>query len=523
MIDSIPIPTNEADANRWRAQSLRWRLLHGQWEHDAKDLQIRAMGNLRSDAHGPPDLSSNVFASCANELGIHYNDGVTIGREVGAEDAAALDVLTEALVKAGHAPIMQTAVIDLIGIREMFVRVSQRKDGSIMLRPVYPHYVIATGDPDAPDVPTRIEELRHRCIDGVECWTWDVLDVSNPGNPRYEVHLDGQVRTDITAKALGGSYSGSNYPYVTDGEPVLPYAMYHARVWPQMWSYSDRIEAVEGTLRSAVHWTFYGHALRNASWPQRVAIDLELASEPVDGPHGNRQEVKVDPSVVVCFRTANNGDTPSPQGGRIDSWVTSVDLLDMFEAIIRYERKVASQFGVSASDFERQEGDPRSAYALVLSSEGKVRAARGYTEGIRRGDLQLFTIVAGMLGLTGSGWTLAYPAVPDLLVIGETPAMLEDPADVNDAAAPESATPDAESVAPPIDGAPLAATALNGAQVQAAAEIVTSVASGALPRDSGVAMLIKFFQLSASDADEIMGSVGKGFTPAEPVQSVGSA
>jgi hypothetical protein len=418
MIDAAPIPASQADAARWRAQSLRWRLLHGQWAQDAKDLQVAAMGLIRTDAHGPPDLSSNVFASCCNELGIHYNDGVIIGREVGEEDPVALQALTKALVKAGHAPIMQTAVVDLIGIREVLVRVSQRKDGSIMLRPVYPHYVLASGEPDAPDVPTRIEELRHRRIDGVECWTWDVLDVSDPAFPLYQVWTDGPVRTDITAKVLGGSYSGDLYPYRTDGVPILPYAMYHARVWPQMWSHTDRIEAVDGTLRSAVHWTFFGHALRNASWPQRVAIDCELASEPVDGPNGSRQEVKVDPAVVVLFRTANNGDTPSPQGGRIDSWTSSTDLLDMFEGIIRYERKVASQFGVSASDFERQEGDPRSAYALLLSSDGKVRAARAYTEGIRRGDLQLIAIVAGMLGLTGQGWTVGYPAVPEALVMG---------------------------------------------------------------------------------------------------------
>jgi hypothetical protein len=169
-----------------------------------------------------------------------------------------------------------------------------------------------------------------------------------------------------------------------------------------------------------------------------VAIDLELASEPVDGPNGNRQEVKVDPAVVVSFRTANNGDTPSPQGGRIDSWTSSTDLLDMFEGIIRYERKVASQFGVSASDFERQEGDPRSAYALLLSSDGKARAARAYTEGIRRGDLQLIAIVAGMLGLTGQGWTVSYPAVPEALVMGAPTEVPEPEAvDANGAEIPD--------------------------------------------------------------------------------------
>lgn len=445
-----PIPSDECDARRWREQAKRRRMLHGQWAEDAKDLQRQAMGLIRSDAHGPPDLSSNVFASTCRELGIHYNDGVTIGREPGAEDPTALDAMVKALVKAGHAPIMRTAMVDLIGIREMLVRVSERPDGSIMLRPVYPDCVIAYSEPDAPDVPTRIEELRHRRIGGVECWTWDVLDVTDPMNPVYQVHRETSAtgpREDVTAIVLGGRFDGDAYPYRANGVPILPYAMYHASVWPALWGYTDHAEVVDGTLRSSVHWTFYGHALRNASWPQRVAIDLQLSAASVDGESGNRQEIKVDPATVLQMHTRNDGDVAAPQGGRIDSWTTAIDLLDMFEGIIRYERKVATGAGVSASDFERQEGDPRSAYALLLSSDGKVRAARAYTEGIRRGDLQLLTIVAAIKGLPADGWTIAYPAVPDALIMGEStvpepgdapePPIAQDPAE--DAAEEESA------------------------------------------------------------------------------------
>lgn len=61
---------------------------------------------------------------------------------------------------------------------------------------------------------------------------------------------------------------------------------------------------------------------------------------------------------------------------------------------------------------------------------------------------------------------------------------------------------------------PASNTALNGAQVQAAQGIVVDVAAGKLPRSTGVAMLIEFFNLPSDKAEKIMGEVGRGFTPA---------
>lgn len=55
-------------------------------------------------------------------------------------------------------------------------------------------------------------------------------------------------------------------------------------------------------------------------------------------------------------------------------------------------------------------------------------------------------------------------------------------------------------------GAPKAQdTALNGAQVTSAIEIVKSVHRGELPRESGLAMLAEFFNLSPESAEKIMG------------------
>lgn len=57
-------------------------------------------------------------------------------------------------------------------------------------------------------------------------------------------------------------------------------------------------------------------------------------------------------------------------------------------------------------------------------------------------------------------------------------------------------------------------SALNGAQVQAATDVITRVAMGQLPRETGVAMLTAFFPLTKEQAELVMGTVGRGFEPA---------
>jgi hypothetical protein len=80
-------------------------------------------------------------------------------------------------------------------------------------------------------------------------------------------------------------------------------------------------------------------------------------------------------------------------------------------------------------------------------------------------------------------------------------------AETPEAAAPEESVAAAATSA----GVPASAVAMNGAQVQAAQGIVTSVAKGELPRETGVAMLIQFFNMPPDAADAMMGEVGRSF------------
>jgi hypothetical protein len=98
--------------------------------------------------------------------------------------------------------------------------------------------------------------------------------------------------------------------------------------------------------------------------------------------------------------------------------------------------------------------------------------------------------------------------------------------------APDAAQPGADAPQGTTEGAPATdaptspgaaqdiqtteATVLNGAQVTAAASIVQQVTAGELPRDSGVAMLQAFFNLTPEKAEQVMGSAGNPKVPTTP-------
>lgn len=70
---------------------------------------------------------------------------------------------------------------------------------------------------------------------------------------------------------------------------------------------------------------------------------------------------------------------------------------------------------------------------------------------------------------------------------------------------------------PQVDGeaVDVQATALNGAQVTSMVEVVQAVASGALPRMSGVRILMRAFQMTEAEANQLMGDSGTDdFSPA---------
>lgn len=425
-----PMPEDSEDVARWVETSRRRKIMTGRWEGLARDRLREHLGAVRQDAIGRPDLSSNVLKAACNELGIHHDDGAVL-----TGDDPGVQLLQAELDRAGWSPMAQTWVRELIACREMLVRVHVPPDPAepVMLRQVYPDTVTACASPDSPATPYEVEEVRWREGYG---WTWDCISIEGAEEsdeevdptderrrPYYRV-LTGDRRTDITAEVLGGDFSGPNYPYRdSTGRPILPYVLYHAAVGNSLWRYTDGMELVEGTLNASTLWTHFAHGLRNAAWPQRYIIDGQIAGVMPDANNGARVEVVADPSVVIQIETVSADGNVSGRTAQAGSFDVAFDAEAAFDAAIRYERKVAvNSGGISSSDVERMEGDPRSGLALALSTDGKTRAARRYTEAIRRGDVQLARVVACMLNrqrgmaLPESGFGVTYPGVPESMI-----------------------------------------------------------------------------------------------------------
>lgn len=100
-----------------------------------------------------------------------------------------------------------------------------------------------------------------------------------------------------------------------------------------------------------------------------------------------------------------------------------------------------------------------------------------------------------------------FGSLPDL---GDLPEG-DDPGEEGDAPAPTTIDAPAAAEGAPAPTGKLADAALSGGQITSALEIVAKVAAGDLPRESGLAMLEVFFQLSGEAAAKVMGPVGESF------------
>ena len=386
---SIPPPPKDADeAQRVEHTRLRRRLLYSQYEPDL-DARIRqAVGNVKAEAWKPIDLTANPYLSIWQQTAVRYDLAPEVATLAGSEPVA------EALVEAGAWPLMQRVQRDTMGLREMLLRVSVADgSGEVVVRPVFPDMVSIETDPREPTRPVKIKEWLH---DPKHGWVRHVYDISRPASPSYlAAKPDGSL---VSAQVLGGTFDGEAYPFrKSDGTPILPFVLYHAAQAATVFDAYTMREVVEGSLMLGIYLTFFGHVLRDASWPQRYVIGARvLGAESVDG-EGNvlagRREVVTDPATLLEMEPDPNG-SGQPMVGQ---WNASADPAKMLEAISMYERRVLTLAGIEAPDVTRQDADIRSGYSLAVSREQVRTLQRVYEPQFRRGDLQLCAVSATLL------------------------------------------------------------------------------------------------------------------------------
>lgn len=396
---------------RWVHQRQRARMVEGTWQTDAESwLKLEMRSSERTEHMGTVDISKCLVRDANIQTAtLHAQDPV-----LSADDVPALERFRGAIGQAGLWPLMATAQVMIDTQREGLVRVDVIPDhhgaeGSRRLnyRHVRADLLDVTGyeNPDDPSEILGFEEYRRRERGGKVAWYRDVLDVRDPMNPVYKV-LDMQGNDASAAfletpDGVKGSLSGENYPFrLRDGRPVLPGAFFHAGKTSKTWDPFYGVELIVATLKTAVYWTFWGHCVLDASWPQRNGIDLQPAggvrsSTDKDAPRTAR--IPTDPANILLWRSTGG------KSGTLFQFDPASDPKALGEALRAYQSDALLSWGITDPSAHRTSSNPRSGYAISLSNEAKREAQRKAAPQYRRSTLQLLKVSAAMWNRWGRG------------------------------------------------------------------------------------------------------------------------
>ena len=414
-IPEPPTPQDPRTIARWKHTRRRRKLLYGDWLDLLNDSLKVAIGDVRKAAWGIPDGSSNVFAQSTRAVAVLY-DRPPEARHKETERGAPL---LEAIDRSGLWEMMQCVQRDTIGMREMFLRVDVDGEGDaaeLVFTPVPPDLIDARATAARPEEPVWIREAVLRWKDGEPFWTWDEYDIRDAGAPTFRI-LAADGKEDVTAAWLTPEEVAAGYYWLDENDaPFLPYSIYHARKTGQLFDAWDGSEIVEGTLNVAVLLTFFLHAVKFGSWPQRWIAGARIAGEQLaedDEGEGQRREIIVDPAVILELEPHEPG-IPVQTG----QWAVSIDTKDLQEAIALYERRVAASGGINPADIQRVAGDARGGYAIAITYEAQRAAARRFAPTFARSDERTLRLAGLLWNLaTGAdvpttGWRVTYAAVP---------------------------------------------------------------------------------------------------------------
>ena len=417
--DVPPLPGQDDEKRRTHSR-LRRRLLEGQWKQDLENKARAFFPPQTVSRFGNLDISRNLFATITKQLAVQYDVPPRVDHAGADVDEFAGRVRSEGLWAIGARNARNT-----IGMREGLIRTDYVQErGQLLYRTVPSDLVYAEANPDNPDQPTLIVEAQIRSVDlgdgkgPQDRWTWDVLDMRDPQEPSYRVLLPGSgarlsEADDVTERILGGTFQGADYPYLVEGQPVLPYALYHAAQTGDLWNWYENSEQVEATLLIACYHTFWGYLVRDASFSQRWGIGLTLSGGSVRGSgKSTRKEVHLDPTSIAMFTEE------VPGGGRLGQFGASVDPERLQLAIDQYEQRTLAHAGLTPDDFQRSGGGSESGYAIALKRETVRRLQKSSEAQFERADKEVLALSAALLNaneggsLPESGYSIRYMALP---------------------------------------------------------------------------------------------------------------
>ena len=411
-IPSFLKPDTKDDRDRWAEQSLRYRMLNGEHRPDVqKTIQGMFGREFVGELSQQIDLSRNSFKMIWQQLSTAYlHTPEASAHDDNGEAADLSSIITPRLW-----PQRQTADLWALAIRESLFRVDWNEGIGIQYRPVSPDVVVCKAMPNQPDVPGRVQEYRKRIMpSGQAVWTGETWDIMGP-SPVFmieELSNLGKQRIDVTQEFMPDLEPGS-YPYMDrEGRPILPYVLIHAEVAPKLWSHTTGTELVNGSLRLAAFWTYWGDSYLSASHPQRWALDVTTRAGDTKSIGGKSVDlIPVNHKSILVFRS------DGPTGGSLGQYEPAMVPLEGAAALREYEQGLAVYAGLDPSDLKVTSG--QSGYAIVVSQAGKRRQQKRSEPARRMADQAILSTAARLanayegtdLPEDAAAYAIRYPGV----------------------------------------------------------------------------------------------------------------
>jgi hypothetical protein len=486
---------------------------------------------IAADLEFHPDMSRNPLRMIVQQLANLYQETPKVHTE--DRDLDLSPIVTPRLY-----PLQQQTEMLTLGINEAVVRVDWewwRGATEATYRPISPDLIVATPDPSVPDQPIAVEELRPRTKPGTfeKVWTWDVYDVSDPENPVFRIDAISEKGTRYDATNEFAPDLVGSYPYMYDGAPVLPYVIFHKRIGAGLWNYRDGVELVRGSLRLAALWSHWCDGYQSCAHPQRYALDVDSQAGITRSIGGVSVDVvPIDRKSILKFRSAGPGT------GSIGALQPSMEPRSAAEALKTYSHGLAIYAGLNPSDLQTTQA--QSGYAIVVGREGMRRVMKAREPSFMASDRLLLATAAKLANSYGGhslptepgDYTIEYrgakesdterkaraemvKAELDMGLISKVDALrslhpeIESDEEAIDrllrvnriesaifqgASDVDAPSDDAAVSTAIIPGAePLAATALNGAQIASLLKILTDISAGVISKDAGVAIIVASF------------------------------
>lgn len=423
-----PSMPTEGDNVRSLKQSARYAIMTEDFEELLKQWMGTRVDPQRLAAWGPPDTSSNVLSDMCRQFS-------TPGLYGSRPDVFHADPTNQALVgpnghmdRAGYWTMMQWVQYLAIGMGDWLVRADADSAG-LSFRLVAPQDVWIYSDQDRPDRPIVLWELRLRFLklpgdsEGAWVYAWDQYDVGEKDaagvhtrEPSYRV-VRCSDDLDVSNYFLGPvALSGEAYPYRDEvGAPFLPFPIYRAVDSKQAWNHLHKVGATRGTLNAATHWTYAGHAARDASGKVVMCVGLAPIA-------GDSQNVG-DPSMIRSVQLSPgsilyHAALPEATQVMIQEVGPGGNLDEVAAFAHGYEARQLARWGISADDVQKSSADPASGAALFISRQSKREYASQVKPLFERADLEAIRICAALLRLAvvdvfaETGYSISYAEIP---------------------------------------------------------------------------------------------------------------